>query len=74
MRHLHITDSNSINLISYDPAKSLLNVTFPKTKSVWQYAGVPMDVFAALAGASSVGDVFNECIRNKYKAKRIWPK
>lgn len=72
-RVLTITDSGVISELAYDFSKKLLRVKFIRTDSVWEYEGVWPSDFARLACAYSVGEVFNEQIRNRYDCVRIDP-
>lgn len=55
---------SSTNLISigYDETTSILEVEFHKA-GVYQYFGVPADVYEQLMAASSKGAYFNESIK-----------
>lgn len=72
-RTLAVTDSYPIDEVSYDFKTQTLRVRFPRTNSTWDYDGVPAWVFARLAGAYSVGQAFNELVRNRYDATRVAP-
>lgn len=72
-RILKISDSAVIDEIAYNFGTKKLRVSFVSTESVWEYEGVWPSDFARLACAYSVGEVFNEVVRNRYDGTRIAP-
>lgn len=72
-RILKVTDSTVISEVSYNFVAKKLRISFIRTDSIWEYEGVWPADFARLACAYSIGEVFNELIRNKYDCTRIDP-
>lgn len=57
--------SSNLSSIGYEPETSTLEVEF-NHGGVYQYHGVPQDVFDSLMQAGSHGTYFNANIRNSY--------
>lgn len=66
------TPVNSRNLcsIGYETETSTLEIEFNKG-GVYQYHGVPQDVFESLMQASSHGTYFNTQIKNNYQPMKL---
>ena len=62
--------SSVISQIGYDRVSSTLLVEF-RTGRVYEYSGVPLDVFDELKNARSVGEQFNREIRDRYQSQEI---
>jgi hypothetical protein len=62
--------SSNICSIGYEPEKSTLEVEF-NTGSVYQYHGVPQEVFDSFMQASSKGVYFNANIKNTYGTTKL---
>lgn len=73
MRTLKVLDSNVISQVDYDHVAMEMKVHFIQTDSIWMHSDVPPGEFAEIASAWSVGQCYNERIRNVYPAKRIDP-
>ncbi len=63
-------DSSNIESVGYDESTQTLEIEF-KRGDVYEYSGVPENVFIELKGASSVGGYFNKNIRNDYPTSKI---
>lgn len=62
--------SSNLRSIGYEPETSTLEVEF-NTGSVYQYHGVPQEIFDALMQAGSHGIYFNANIKNSYGATKL---
>lgn len=69
MERISVTSSNLCS-IGYDSETSTLEVEFNKG-SVYQYHGVPQDVFDSLMQAGSKGSYFNSNIKNSYRPTKL---
>ena len=63
-------DSSNLESIGYDVESQILEVEF-KHRSVYQYFGVPKDVYLKLMNADSHGVFFSANIRNVYKCEKV---
>lgn len=61
--------SSSISSVGYDSSSSVLEVEFANG-SVYQYFGVPQNVFDDFMNASSKGQFFNFNIKDRYSTAR----
>ncbi|MGO9862348.1 MAG: KTSC domain-containing protein [Terriglobales bacterium] len=62
--------SSSVSMIGYDADTQALEVQF-NNGGVYQYQGVPQDVFDQLMNAPSKGTFINQQIKNSYVFVRI---
>ena len=62
--------SSNLRSIGYEPETSTLEVEF-NTGSVYQYHGVPQEVFDFLMEAGSKGTYFNANIKNSYGTTKL---
>lgn len=62
-------DSSDLVSVGYDPTSLILEIEF-KT-GVYQYDGVPTEVYQCLRGAASVGRYFHAFIKNGYPARKV---
>jgi len=62
--------SRDIAIIGYDQATSTLEVAF-RNGGVYQYSGVPEEIYKSLLTASSHGSYFQEYVKEKYPYERI---
>ena len=69
-RVVEVNDSSVVQRLSYSPKRRVLRVLFA-SGSVFEYEEVWPADFADLASAYSVGQVFNERIRDRFPACRI---
>ena len=60
--------SSNLRSVGYD--NSTLEIEF-NSGSIYQYSGVPANVYAALMGASSHGTYFNANIKNIYRFRQV---
>ena len=65
-----IVESTSIKSVGYDPEEEVLEVEFQSGR-VYQYIGVPRDVYAGLLAARSKGRYFGEFVRLRYHYEKI---
>ncbi len=64
---LETVESDVIHAIGYDPEINLLEIIF-NSGLIYQYRGVPRDVFEGLKNAESKGRYFNENIRGEFQS------
>ncbi|MBA7552008.1 hypothetical protein ES705_44559 [subsurface metagenome] len=69
MERLAVVSSN-IESIGYDAANEVLEVEF-RGGAVYQYSGVPKDVYNELMEAESVGRYLSSHIKGIYTCERI---
>ncbi len=62
--------SRDIAIIGYDRATSTLEVAF-RNGGVYQYSGVPEEIYKSLLAAPSHGSYFQEYVKEKYPYERI---
>ena len=62
--------SSNIRSIGYDAASSTLEVEF-HGGGVYQYYGVPENVYSALMRASSKGRYLNDHIKDRYRCRQV---
>ncbi|CCJ37509.1 hypothetical protein BN140_2586 [Methanoculleus bourgensis MS2] len=65
-----IVESTSIKSIGYDQEEEVLEVEF-QSGGVYQYIGVPRDVYGGLLAARSKGRYFGEFVRLSYPYEKI---
>ena len=63
--HLETVDSEVIHAVGYDPDISVLEIIFTDGR-IYQYRGVPREVFEGLMRAESKGHYFQENIRGEF--------
>jgi KTSC domain len=63
--------SSNLAAVGYDPATKTLEVEFKGSGAVYQYAGVPQDIYDSFIKAESVGRYFQTYIRPCYEYKRL---
>lgn len=69
MERTEVSSSN-IESIGYDESKKILEIEF-KRGNLYQYEGVPENLFQNLLHASSHGKYFNTYIKDKYPTIKI---
>ena len=62
---LETVDSEVIHAVGYDPEISLLEIVFNDGR-IYQYRGVPREVFDGLKKAESKGRYFQDNIRDEF--------
>jgi len=63
--------SSAMRSVGYDADRQILEIEFPNG-DVYQYYGIPPDVFDGLIQAESHGRFFHECIRGQnYRYERV---
>ena len=68
MRRMPV-ESSAISSVGYDPRSKTLEVEF-QSGSVYDYHGVPREVYESFLAASSKGRFFSRRIRNLYESRR----
>jgi len=63
-------ESSNIESIGYDAGSGVLEVEF-KGGSVYQYSGIPQEVYNELMEAGSVGSFIHRRIKNVFECERI---
>ena len=69
MERKTVTSSN-LKSIGYDKDKSILEIEF-NTGRVYQYDGVPEDIYQDLMDAGSHGGYFHGHIKDKFHTRKI---
>lgn len=69
MERTEVSSSN-IESIGYDESKEILEIEF-KRGNIYQYKGVPDNIFQNLLRAGSHGKYFNVHIKDKYPTIKI---
>jgi KTSC domain len=63
-------ESTTLATIAYDEARGVLQLEF-RSRTIYQYLGVPAIVHQALLIAPSKGSFFNQAIRGRFAYKRL---
>ena len=63
-------ESSTLRTIAYDECLALLRLEF-RSRAVYEYFGVPVEVHQALLRASSIGACFNETVRGCFPFDRV---
>lgn len=73
-------ESTTLATVAYDEARGLLQLEF-RSRALYQYFGVPVEVHEALLDAPSKGRYFNRFIRGRFRYSlashdlgQAWPK
>jgi hypothetical protein len=69
MERTHV-ESSALVSVGYDKSHHLLELEF-KDGKVYQYAGVPANIYAELMAAESKGHYFNTKIHNVYQSTPV---
>lgn len=56
-------ESSSLSSVGYDSENAILEIEF-KSGGIYQYSGVPQDVYDGLMNAESKGKYFHQYIKN----------
>ena len=56
-------ESSSLSSVGYDSENAILEIEF-KSGGIYQYSGVPQDVYDSLMNAESKGKYFHQHIKN----------
>ena len=64
--------STLLTSVGYDDEKQIMEAEF-HAGGIYQYHGVPLDVYEGIFTAASVGRYFNDEIKEKYPADAIHP-
>ena len=62
--------SSNLSSIGYDLPSSILEVEF-KNGSIYQYLGVPENVYKKLVTSPSIGSYLNKHIKNAYRFNQV---
>ena len=63
-------ESSNISSIGYSVSSRLLEIEF-KNDSIYEFSGVPEEVYIKLMKSASHGSFFHANIRDKYPTRRI---
>ncbi|MBZ9991611.1 KTSC domain-containing protein [Mesorhizobium sp. BH1-1-5] len=63
--------STAIRNIRYDPSRRILSVWFVPSGDRYDYEGVGPETYAAFKAASSKGQFFNECVRDRFRYRLV---
>lgn len=64
MRHLTVTDSDNIEAVGFDNETGGLEIVFKSSPGdVYRYDRVPVEHFARLVSAESIGKAFHEMFK-----------
>lgn len=66
--------SYAIVSAGYDAQYAVLEVEFVRDGQVWQYQGVPEEIWYQLRRETRPDDFFRSHIQGRYTEKRIWAK
>ena len=69
-RTYRFVNSTAIAMVAYDRELETLRVIF-QNGGAWDYLGVPLDAYAALVTATSVGAYHARHIRGIYESHRV---
>ena len=69
MRMWQCRDSSQVAEYGYDPDRRLLVIEF-KSGGVYEYRGVPFDVFEGFIDAPSKGKFINQHIKGNYECEK----
>ncbi len=64
-------ESSSISEVTYQPQTEFLYVTFKRDNKMYQYEGVPQDVYDEFLKADSKGVYFNYIIAPNYPFRKL---
>ncbi len=63
-------ESTNLASVGYDHDSATLEIKF-HSGGIYQYSGVPQDIYKSLMKAGSKGDYFNNYVKERYRYKRI---
>lgn len=63
-------NSSAIASMGYDPTTNVLEIEFHET-GVYRYFMVAPSVYEELAAAASIGRVFQDLIKDRYRTERV---
>ncbi|ADK16190.1 KTSC domain-containing protein [Clostridium ljungdahlii] len=69
MQHIPVTSSD-LNSVGYDPTSQTLEIQF-NSGGVYQYFGVPSNIYEGLMTAPSHGKYFHAYIKNNYSWRKL---
>ncbi|MBU1693906.1 MAG: KTSC domain-containing protein [Verrucomicrobia bacterium] len=67
---LQDVESTLVQQVGYDPATQTLTVKLVTDGSVYEYFGVPQEVYDQFMAAESKGNFFSKNIKNVYKFQK----
>lgn len=65
--------SSALKSVGYREAEKILEIQFHSSGAVYRYYGVPLEVYAELINAESIGGYYNREIKGEYKIEKIEP-
>ncbi len=63
-------ESSTLLAIGYNQSRALLRLEF-RSRAVYEYLGVPVEIHGALLRASSIGACCNEIVRGCFPFRRV---
>lgn len=69
MRRQNVVSSN-LRSVGFDPISGTLEIAF-KRGGVYQYYGVPEEIYSGLLGAASKGRYHARFIKNRFRYRKI---
>lgn len=63
-------ESSNLASVGYDHDTATLEIKF-HSGAIYQYSGVPQDIYESLINAGSKGAYFNNYVKERYRCKRI---
>ena len=72
MANIPLSDvkSSAMSAHGYDPESRTLHVKF-KDGSVYSHSDVPLEKYAAMTGADSIGNFYNKRIKNAHPGQKL---
>ncbi len=58
--------SDAINSVGYDPVSMQMKIEFHQG-NIYDFCRVPVHVYKSFINASSIGEYYNDYIKNKYQ-------
>jgi hypothetical protein len=70
MKLLPVQSSN-IAAVGYDTIQNVLHIQFKGKDTVYEYNGVPVEVYELMISTDSIGSFYARNIKSNYKGKAI---
>lgn len=64
-------NSSMISSISYNAKKSILEIEFKESRSIWQYYDFPKKLWNEFKNCDSFGRYFNSYIKDEFNEVRV---
>jgi len=62
--------SSNLKSVGYDPTSLVLEIEF-RNGNIYQYDGIPEDVYVSFMAASSLGSFLHRHIKEKYPYRKV---